>query len=449
MSTFIGQLVGFAIIVWIVVRFVVPPVRRLMADQQEAVREQLKDAAAATERLAQASQAHAKAVADAKVEAQRVTEEAQADAERITEQLRAQAEVEVQRIKAAGDQQIELMRAQLIRQLRADLGAESVRRAQELVRDHIADAARQSATVDRFLDELEAMTAKSADAADTDFPLLARMRSASRQALRDVLQRFDASVEDLDGQGLSGLAGDLAAIAKLLRDEAVVTRHLTVPSEDPAFKVRLVQRLLTGRVSDPALALITTAVSARWSADTDLVDAIEHVARQALLLRAERDGQADEVEDQLFWFSRLLEAQPRLDALLGDDIAPAQGRIQLLRRVVESSGAGVNPTAIALLVQTVELLRGQPTHQAVLDLAQTAVARRGEVVAHVGAAAELTDAQRSRLNAVLSRIYRHPVAVQLHVDASLLGGLAIAVGDEVIDGSLSSRLAAAKDQLPD
>ncbi|WP_192932014.1 F0F1 ATP synthase subunit delta, partial [Mycobacterium tuberculosis] len=56
---------------------------------------------------------------------------------------------------------------------------------------------------------------------------------------------------------------------------------------------------------------------------------------------------------------------------------------------------------------------------------------------------------RTRLTEVLSRIYGHPVTVQLHIDAALLGGLSIAVGDEVIDGTLSSRLAAAEARLPD
>ena len=72
------------------------------------------------------------------------------------------------------------------------------------------------------------------------------------------------------------------------------------------------------------------------------------------------------------------------------------------------------------------------------------MARRGEVVAHVTAAADLTDAQRTRLTEVLTRIYGHPVSVQLHIDPELLGGLSITVGDEVIDGSIASRLAAAQ-----
>jgi F-type H+-transporting ATPase subunit delta len=112
-------------------------------------------------------------------------------------------------------------------------------------------------------------------------------------------------------------------------------------------------------------------------------------------------------------------------------------------------GESVNQTAKALLSQTVRLLRGERADEAVIDLAELAVARRGEIVAHVTAAAELSDAQHTRLTEVLTRIYGHPVAVQLHVDPDLLGGLSITVGDEVIDGSIASRLAAAQSQLPD
>jgi F-type H+-transporting ATPase subunit delta len=235
----------------------------------------------------------------------------------------------------------------------------------------------------------------------------------------------------------------------MLEREMVVTRHLTVPAEDAAPRVRLLERLVSGKVADPTLDVLRAAVSERWSANADLVDAIEHVSRQALLEVAEREDQVDEVEEQLFRFSRILDAQPRLGILLGDYSAPAEGRIALLSKVLDSSSGSVNKIAIALLSQTVELLRGEPAEEAMKFLAEVAVARRGEVVAQVGAAAELSDAQRTRLTEVLSRIYGHPVTVQLEIDPELLGGLLISVGDEVVDGTLSSRLATAEAQLPD
>ena len=66
-------------------------------------------------------------------------------------------------------------------------------------------------------------------------------------------------------------------------------------------------------------------------------------------------------------------------------------------------------------------LRGQPAEAAVQSLAEVAVARRGEVVARVSAATELSDAQQTRLTEVLSRIYGHPVTSQIQIDPELLG----------------------------
>jgi F-type H+-transporting ATPase subunit delta len=102
-----------------------------------------------------------------------------------------------------------------------------------------------------------------------------------------------------------------------------------------------------------------------------------------------------------------------------------------------------------LLRQTIELLHGERADDAVRELANLAVSRRGEVVAQVRAASELSDAQRNRLTGLLTRIYGHPVSLQLDIDPGLLGGLTIEVGDEVIDGSLSSKLASAENHLPE
>ena len=443
MSTFIGQLVGFLVIIWILWRYAAPPVRRLMASQKDAVRTQLDESAKAAQRLADADKYHAKRVEEAKAEAKHITEEARVDAERIAEQLRVQADVEAERIKVQGGQQISLLRAQTIRQLRQELGTESIRRAADLVRAHVADPAAQSATIDRFLDELDSM----APAAFT--PVVSSdLRSASRDAQAALIEKFDSVSSGLSGDALSTLSDELASVAKLLVAEPILARHLAEASGETEAKQQLLQRLLAGKVGDTTLEVLNTAASVRWSLTSDLVDAVEHIARLSLLTRAERENQADEVEEQLFRFSRILDAQPQLTTLLGDYSKPAQGRVELVRSVM-SQNNGANSIATALLAQTVDLLRGERADEAVLGLARLAVARRGEIVAQVSAATDLSDAQRTRLNELLARIYNHPVSVQLNIDPEVLGGLSVAVGDEVIDGTLSSRLAAAVTKLPD
>src|ERR1700712_5493977 len=445
MSIFIGNLIGFAIIVFVIWKWVAPPVRSMMQKQQEAVRLALAQSAQAAKKLEDADAMHAKALEDAKAEAARVKDEAKHDSEKIAEQLAEQAGVDAERIKAQGAQQVQLMRQQPIRQLRQGLGSESVQKADELVRAHVSDPAAQSATVDRFLAELDEMAPSEAV---IETGASARLRAASRAAFSALSDEFDDVAGRLKEPGLTTLADELAAVVRLLIAEPSLTKTLATPTDNSAAKTALVDRVLSGKVDEHTLELLRTAASQRWSAQADLIDGIEHTARLALLKRAEVAGEVDEVEEQLFRFGRVLDSEPRLSALLSDYTSPVDGRIALLNKVFDGV-SGVNGTAAALLSQTVGLLRGERADEAAVDLAEFAVSRRGELVAHVTAAADLTDAQRTRLTEVLTRIYGHPVSVQLNVDPELLGGLSIAVGDEVIDGSIASRLAAAQTQLPD
>jgi F-type H+-transporting ATPase subunit delta len=312
-----------------------------------------------------------------------------------------------------------------------------------MVRDFVSNPSEQSATVDRFLAELDEMAPSTTVFDDV---VTAKLRAASRESLKNVVERFDGIVADLDADALTTLADDLAKAAKLMRREAVLSRHLADPSSSSDSKVTLAERLLSGKVSDEALDLLKTAVSQRWSTSVDLIHGIQHIARLALLVRAESEGQIDDVEDQLFRFSRTLDSEPRLITLLSEYSAPLDGRISLLNNVLARRASR---NTADLLRQTIDLLHGERADEVIRGLANLAVSRRGEVVAHVRAAAELSDAQRNRLIELLTRIYGHPVSLQLDMDPALLGGLTIAVGDEVIDGSLASKLAAAETHLPD
>jgi F-type H+-transporting ATPase subunit delta len=319
-----------------------------------------------------------------------------------------------------------------------------VQRAADLVKAYVSDPQAQSATVDRFLDELDSM----APAAFAPEVYVSGMRSASRDAQAAVVARFDALSGSLNTGDLSTLAEELVAVDGLLLQEPMLARHLAEATGEAAAKKQLLQRLLAGKVGPTTLDLLDTAVSVRWSKTSDLVSALQHVARLSLLAKAEREGQADEVAEQLFRFSRIVDTEPQLTTLLGDYSKPADERVSLLRGVLDRA-SGTNQTAAALLGQTVELLRGERADEAVQDLAELAIARRGEVVAEVSAASDLSDSQRRRLSEILTRIYHTPVSVQLTVDPGLLGGLSVAVGDEIIDGTLSSRLDAAATKLPD
>jgi F-type H+-transporting ATPase subunit delta len=68
--------------------------------------------------------------------------------------------------------------------------------------------------------------------------------------------------------------------------------------------------------------------------------------------------------------------------------------------------------------------------------------REGVVDADIESAFPLDDAQLATLVAELERRFRRKVSPRVRVDRELIGGVRVAVGDEVIDGSVRSKLAA-------
>jgi F-type H+-transporting ATPase subunit delta len=76
-----------------------------------------------------------------------------------------------------------------------------------------------------------------------------------------------------------------------------------------------------------------------------------------------------------------------------------------------------------------------------------AAAVQDERVAEVRSAHDLTEADRERLEQALARQYGRDVHLNVIVDPSLLGGLRVEIGDDVIDGSVVARLDQARRKL--
>jgi F-type H+-transporting ATPase subunit b len=159
MGEFIAELLAFAVIIAVLWRYVVPRIRELMRSQQGVIRRQVEDVASARQRLEAAELKYREALAEARTEAAKIRDTARADAQRIVEEMRENAQREVERLRQRGQEDLESQRLQVIRELRARIGSMTVAAATELITAHLADDANRSATVDRFLDQLEAMAA--------------------------------------------------------------------------------------------------------------------------------------------------------------------------------------------------------------------------------------------------------------------------------------------------
>lgn len=166
--TYLAELVGFGLIVYVLVRKVVPPVRAMAAARQAQIRKQIEAAAAASERLAVAEKAYRDAIAEARTEAAKIRDGARADAERILVETREQAQREVVRIRQRAEEELITQREQVARDLRARIGQLSVALAGRLVTEHLTSADRREATVDRLLDELAGIAEQTSAGAVKD-----------------------------------------------------------------------------------------------------------------------------------------------------------------------------------------------------------------------------------------------------------------------------------------
>jgi F-type H+-transporting ATPase subunit delta len=288
------------------------------------------------------------------------------------------------------------------------------------------------------------------------------MDASSRQALAAVRDRLaeitrpasgllERARDRLTGQEraatpdeLAALADELFAVARLLDGQVALRRALSDPSGSPADRAGVARRLLSGRISEAALDLVETAARQRWSRPLDLVEATETLATDAALDAADARGELDGVEDELFRFGRIVAGNAELSRILSDRTAAAAGKAALLDQLLAGR---VSPI-------TAMLLRNHLTGRAIGNadvvverLSEAASTRRGQSVAHVTSAVALTDAQERRLAELLGRLYHRTIGLQVTVDPSVLGGLVIRVGDEVIDGSIAHRLETAGRRL--
>jgi F-type H+-transporting ATPase subunit delta len=268
------------------------------------------------------------------------------------------------------------------------------------------------------------------------------MRGASRAAFAAARHQLPAVTAD--AAVAATLGDELFAVTGLLDREPGLRRALTDSTSSQQARTGLARGLLGGRVSDATLDLFASMAADRWSASRDLADAIEQLAVQATAASAEGANRLDDVEDELFRFGRIDGAQPELHAALASATLPAERKRQLLGALLDSK---VAPATLRLISQAVLHPRGRSLEANLADYARLVAAWRERLIATVRVATDLNDSQRERLTAALSAIYGHGIQLNVVLDPQVVGGMSVLIGDEFIDGTLSSRLATLRRKL--
>ena len=265
----------------------------------------------------------------------------------------------------------------------------------------------------------------------------AHLGGSSRASLIAARNALDAAVKGADAKTASALSAELFFVTTILGSNISVRRALTDPSRDANSKAAFVKELLASKVGAPALGLITEISALRWSGAKDLVQVIEQLAIEAEASAANISGELDRVEDEIFTILNVVTNSSELRKAFKSDATVA--KTALAQELLKNASASTSK----LLAQMVNSWRGRSIEATFADYQWALAARRNRVIALVRVAAPMSPAQQERLATALTSKVGQPVRINIEIDPSVIGGVSVKFADEIVDGSVSNRLAGA------
>jgi F-type H+-transporting ATPase subunit delta len=265
------------------------------------------------------------------------------------------------------------------------------------------------------------------------------LRGASAEALAGLTGRLDDAIGGV--RQAADLADELFTVSQLFRSEAGLRRFATDASLPPEAKKGMVQQVFKDRLGERTLTLLTEAAGRRWTLSRDLPDVLERLSEIAVVRSA--GAKAGQVADELFELSRIVDGNPHLRDALSDPARSAEDKSALLDSLLEGK---VQAATLTLAKQA--LAGTYRTMTAALATYRVVAAEsQGEVVATVRVARPLSAADRRKLGEILDTQYATTVHLNVVIDPAVIGGVRVEIGDQVIDGTISSRLDDARRRL--
>jgi F-type H+-transporting ATPase subunit delta len=270
------------------------------------------------------------------------------------------------------------------------------------------------------------------------------MRAASREAYAPAAQKLEEIAHGDRADALVTIGDELLSVAALLDREPRLRRAIGDPARSGGDRAQLLDDVVARSVSAETRDVLKVVAGGRWSSAHELLDGVELLGIEALLASAERAGDLSEVEDELFRFGQVVDGSPELAAILGDLTVGAAQRDTLVDLLLKGKA---RPVTIRLAHLAVAGFGGRTLIGSLTRLVELSAERRQMQVAYVTVAKALSDSEEQELGERLGRMYGRQMSVKVSVDASVLGGARVQVGSDLYDGTISRRLAVARQVL--
>lgn len=258
-------------------------------------------------------------------------------------------------------------------------------------------------------------------------------------ATREAIAKAKAALAARSGSATLAAAEALFSAGHVIGDSAQLQAALTDTSADASAKKALVSAVFGGMKAE-SRELLTELVSSRWSKPTDLLAGIEEIGIRIAALSV--DSSVD-IPAELFAFGTAVSSSAELELAVANKLGDPAAKTSLIDALLKGKASG---QSIAIIQHLVRQPRGRRIGALLRHAASIIADQHAQAVATVTVATPLSDAQVKRLEAGLAKKYG-AVRVNQVIDASILGGMRIAVGDIVIDDSIATRVNELKLQL--
>lgn len=262
----------------------------------------------------------------------------------------------------------------------------------------------------------------------------------SRQSLASLRGTLDEKLKGLSSADCTAISKDLFTALGALHSSVGLRRAITDPSRDAQSKSVLVNDLFSSSLSKNVIVILNEAVSLRWSSPVDVASAIEQLAIEAEATAANAEDSLDRVQNELFIFGRTIAANQELRQILGDRLGSVAGKTELIASLLTSKAA---VSTVRLVTQLVTGLAGRSIDSVLEIYIDAVAARRNRLIVLVSTRTALTATQSEKLTQIMSKQVGQPVHLNFHIDPSVLGGVSVRFADEMVDGTISTRLAEA------
>jgi len=266
------------------------------------------------------------------------------------------------------------------------------------------------------------------------------LKGASRQSLAVTRSALEKIISGVDASAAAKISADLFAMVKVLDSSSAARRALTDYARDESAKSTLGKDIFKGLGSTQALEIVSKMAGLRWSSPRDFGNVLEFLGVQALVASAEKSGSLADLESEIFSVSETIAKSPELRAFFAVRNVVSAPKSELLTSLLSGK---VTQATLDLTSYLVDHPRGRNVEAGLNDFAAAIAQIKDRQIAHVVSATALSAEQISRLAKSLTKTFGREIKVNASVKQEVVGGMSIRVADELIDGTLLTRISQA------